>query len=183
MKITTLGLAMLFVGLAAGPVYAADGTLNFIGRVVNGACKLEGAGNNGVIDISMGDIPLSRLKNSQSGTGPAVGVDIRVKDCEKGTYYIVMDGPSPTATPENHVLALNDSGKPAGSVGILLTDRTGTPIGLDAHLDPQHDPRIEIPVDGGSGTFSLKAFYYTWDKAHVLPGDGNATARFTIMQE
>ncbi|MDR8289828.1 type 1 fimbrial protein, partial [Acinetobacter baumannii] len=74
-------------------------------------------------------------------------------------------------------------GKPAGSVGILLTDRTGTPIGLDAHLDPQHDPRIEIPVDGGSGTFSLKAFYYTWDKAHVLPGDGNATARFTIMQE
>ncbi|MFW8991320.1 type 1 fimbrial protein, partial [Klebsiella sp. C382] len=60
MKITTLGLAMLFVGLAAGPVCAADGTLNFIGRVVNGACKLEGAGNNGVIDISMGDIPLSR---------------------------------------------------------------------------------------------------------------------------
>ncbi len=42
MKITTTGLAMLFVGLAAGPVYAADGTLNFIGRVVNGACKLEG---------------------------------------------------------------------------------------------------------------------------------------------
>ncbi|MBA1413479.1 dirigent protein, partial [Klebsiella pneumoniae] len=50
-------------------------------------------------------------------------------------------------------------------------------------LDPQHDPRIEISVDGGSGTFRLNAFYYTWDKAHMDPGDGNATARFTIMQE
>ena len=38
-------------------------------------------------------------------------------------------------------------------------------------------------LDGGSGTFRLKAFYYTWDKAHMDPGDGNATARFTIMQE
>ncbi|MFW8253687.1 type 1 fimbrial protein, partial [Klebsiella pneumoniae] len=53
----------------------------------------------------------------------------------------------------------------------------------DERLDPQHDPRIEISVDGGSGTFRLNAFYYTWDKAHADPGDGNATARFTIMQE
>lgn len=68
-------------------------------------------------------------------------------------------------------------------VGILLTDRTGTPLSLDERLDPQHDPRIEIPVDGGSGTFRLNAFYYTWDKTHADPGDGNATARFTIMQE
>lgn len=79
--------------------------------------------------------------------------------------------------------ALAAEGKPASNVGILLTDRTGTPLSLDERLDPQHDPRIEISVDGGSGTFRLNAFYYTWDKAHMDPGDGNATARFTIMQE
>ncbi|HBV2213446.1 TPA: type 1 fimbrial protein [Klebsiella quasipneumoniae] len=183
MKLISLCLATLVAGLVAGPVGAADGTLNFIGKVVNGACKLEGAGDNGVINVSMGDIPLSRLKNSQSGTGPAVGVDIRVKDCEKGTYYIVVDGPTPAGMPEHRVLALDGRGKPAGNVGILLTDRTGTPLSLDERIDPQHDPRIEIPADGGSGTFRLKAFYYTWDKAHMDPGDGNATARFTIMQE
>lgn len=38
-------------------------------------------------------------------------------------------------------------------------------------------------MDGGSGTFRLNAFYYTRDKAHMDHGDGNATARFTIMQE
>ncbi|ENK9644552.1 type 1 fimbrial protein, partial [Klebsiella pneumoniae] len=29
----------------------------------------------------------------------------------------------------------------------------------------------------------LKAYYYTWDKDNAEAGDGNATARFTIMQE
>lgn len=183
MKIITLCLATVFAGLAAGSALAAEGKLNFIGKVVNASCKLEGVSDSGVIGVSMGAIPLSRLKNSQSGTGPAVGIDIRVKDCEKGTYYIVVDGPSPAGTPENRVLALDGSVKPASNVGILLTDRTGTPLSLDERLDPQHDPRIEIPVDGGSGTFRLNAFYYTWDKTHADPGDGNATARFTIMQE
>jgi type 1 fimbria pilin len=71
--------------------------------------------------------------------------------------------------PENRVLALDGSGKPASNVGILLTDRTGTPLSLDERLDPQHDPRIEIPVDGGSGTFRLNAFYYTWIKPTWIP--------------
>ena len=165
MKIITLCLATVFAGLAAGSALAAEGKLNFIGKVVNASCKLEGVSDSGVIDVSMGAIPLSRLKNSQSGTGPAVGIDIRVKDCEKGTYYIVVDGPSPADTPENRVLALDGSGKPASKVGILLTDR------------------IEISVVAVSLKFRLNAFYYTWDKAHADPGDGNATARFTIMQE
>ena len=128
MKIITLCLATVFAGLAAGSALAAEGKLNFIGKVVNASCKLEGVSDSGVIGVSMGAIPLSRLKNSQSGTGPAVGIDIRVKDCEKGTYYIVVDGPSPAGTPENRVLALDGSGKPASNVGILLTDRTGTPL-------------------------------------------------------
>ncbi|EMB7184865.1 type 1 fimbrial protein, partial [Klebsiella pneumoniae] len=106
MKIITLCLATVFAGLAAGSALAAEGKLNFIGKVVNASCKLEGVSDSGVIGVSMGAIPLSRLKNSQSGTGPAVGIDIRVKDCEKGTYYIVVDGPSPAGTPENRVLAL-----------------------------------------------------------------------------
>lgn len=155
MKIITLCLATVFAGLAAVPALAAEGKLNFIGKVVNASCKLEGVSDSGVIDVSMGAIPLSRLKNSQSGTGPAVGIDIRVKDCEKGTYYIVVDGPSPADTPENRVLALDGSGKPASKVGILLTDRTGTPLSLDERLDPQHDPSHRDP--GGRRLRNLQA--------------------------
>lgn len=69
MKIITLCLATVFAGLAAGSALAAEGKLNFIGKVVNASCKLEGVSDSGVIGVSMGAIPLSRLKNSQSGTG------------------------------------------------------------------------------------------------------------------
>lgn len=71
MKIITLCLATVFAGLAAGSALAAEGKLNFIGKVVNASCKLEGVSDSGVIGVSMGAIPLSRLKNSQSGTGSA----------------------------------------------------------------------------------------------------------------
>ncbi|MFW8362992.1 type 1 fimbrial protein, partial [Klebsiella pneumoniae] len=42
MKIITLCLATVFAGLAAGSALAAEGKLNFIGKVVNASCKLEG---------------------------------------------------------------------------------------------------------------------------------------------
>ena len=58
MKIITLCLATVFAGLAAVPALAAEGKLNFIGKVVNASCKLEGVSDSGVIDVSMGAIPL-----------------------------------------------------------------------------------------------------------------------------
>ncbi|PKE37815.1 type 1 fimbrial protein, partial [Klebsiella pneumoniae] len=67
-------------------------------------------------------------------------------------------------------------------VGIKLTDRNNTPVTLDKPFDPNVDPSITVNADG-TGTFNLKAYYYTWDKDNAEAGDGNATARFTIMQE
>ena len=93
MKIITLCLATVFAGLAAVPALAAEGKLNFIGKVVNASCKLEGVSDSGVIDVSMGAIPLSRLKNSQSGTGPAVGIDIRVKIVRKALTTLWLTAP------------------------------------------------------------------------------------------
>ncbi|GKM03695.1 hypothetical protein NUBL21995_23340 [Klebsiella pneumoniae] len=63
-----------------------------------------------------------------------------------------------------------------------LTDRNNTPVTLDKPFDPNVDPSITVNADG-TGTFNLKAYYYTWDKDNAEAGDGNATARFTIMQE
>ncbi|MGK1418858.1 fimbrial protein, partial [Klebsiella pneumoniae] len=118
-----------------------------------------------------------------NGTGPEVGVNISVSDCEKGTYYIVLDGPSATEAPIPNILALDTDPISAKKVGIKLTDRNNTPVTLDKPFDPTVDPSITIDADGGSGTFYLKAYYYTWDTDEVDAGAGNATARFTIMQE
>lgn len=67
-------------------------------------------------------------------------------------------------------------------VGIKLTDRNNTPVTLDKPFDPNVDPRITVNADG-TGTFNLKAYYYTWDKDNAEAGDGNATAKFTIIQQ
>lgn len=184
MKIKSLCLAMALVGLTSHYAVAADGTLNFVGKIVNSTCELVGADANGVIEVKMGSVPLSKLKNDTNGTGPEVGVNISVRNCDEGTYYIVLDGSSATEAPITNVLALDNIGEPAEKVGIKLTARDNTPVTLDKPFDPSVDPSITVgPDNGGTGTFNLKAYYYTWDKTNVKAGDGNATARFTIMQE
>ncbi|PLL91590.1 type 1 fimbrial protein, partial [Klebsiella pneumoniae] len=97
-------------------------------------------------------------------------------------YYIVLDGASATEAPITNVLALDAGNLTAKKVGIKLTDRNNTPVTLDKPFDPNVDPSITVNADG-TGTFNLKAYYYTWDKDNAEAGDGNATARFTIMQE
>lgn len=173
---------MALVGLTSHYAAAADGTLYFIGKIVNSSCTLVSDNENGVIVVKMGSVPLSKLKNDTNGTGPEVGVNISVKDCDEGTYYIVLDGASATEAPITNVLALDTDPNSAKKVGIKLTDRNNTPVTLDKPFDPDVDPSITINADG-TGTFNLKAYYYTWDKDNAEAGDGNATARFTIMQE
>ena len=182
MKMKSLCLAMALVGLTSHYAAAADGTLYFSGTIVNSSCKLASGNNDGLIEVKMGAVPLSKLKNDTNGTGPEVGVNISVKDCDEGTYYIVLDGASATEAPITNVLALDAGNPTAKKVGIRLTDRNNTPVTLDKPFDPNVDPRITVNADG-TGTFNLKAYYYTWDKDNAEAGDGNATARFTIIQQ
>lgn len=81
---------MALVGLTSHYASAADGTLYFSGTIVNSTCKLASGNNDGLIEVKMGAVPLSKLKNDTNGTGPEVGVNISVKDCDEGTYYIVL---------------------------------------------------------------------------------------------
>ncbi len=116
MKMKSLCLAMALVGLTSHYAAAADGTLYFSGTIVNSSCKLASGNNDGLIEVKMGAVPLSKLKNDTNGTGPEVGVNISVKDCDEGTYYIVLDGASATEAPITNVLAL-DAGNPTAKEG------------------------------------------------------------------
>ena len=176
MKMKSLCLAMALVGLTSHYAAAADGTLNFIGKIVNSSCTLVSDNDDGLIVVKMGSVPLSKLKNDANGTGPEVGVNISVKDCDEGTYFIVLDGASATEAPITNVLALDAGDPTAKKVGIKLTDRNNTPVTLDKPFDPDVDPSITVSADG-TGTFNLKAYYYTWDKTNA------EAARFTIIQQ
>ncbi|HFZ8994130.1 TPA: fimbrial protein [Citrobacter freundii] len=181
MKIKSLFLAMALIGFGSQNAFAAEGRLNFIGEVVNSSCELAN-GSNGIITVAMGKIPVTKL--AADGQGPEVGVHIDVTGCEKGTYYLVLDGTSVTESIIPNLLALTDAGTEgiAKNVGIRLTDLTDKDIVLDQPLDKTADPRIDFGEDEQDQTkrFELKARYVTW--GNPVPGTADATARFTIVQ-
>ncbi len=72
----------------------------------------------------------------------------------------MLDGASATEAPITNVLALDAGNLTAKKVGIKLTDRNNTPVTLDKPFDPNVDPSITVNADG-TGTFNLKAYYYT----------------------
>ncbi len=93
MKIITLCLATVFAGLAAGSALAAEGKLNFIGKVVNASCKLEGVSDSGVIGVSMGAIPLSRLKTVSLGPGRRSASTFALKIVRKALTILWLTAP------------------------------------------------------------------------------------------
>lgn len=183
MKIKPMYLAMLILGLSSTSVLAADGTLHFKGEVTTSSCTVKGAtvtdgvAQNVDIDVPMGKIPVHVL--DRDVTGPEVGFQIAVENCEAGTYYIVLDGTSPANQP--NVLAL-DTGSTAKGVGIQIKDITEKPVTLTKSLS-ENDAKIVINQKGDEGVFDLKANYYAYDKTNLEAGSANATAYFTIVQQ
>jgi major type 1 subunit fimbrin (pilin) len=180
MKMKSLCLAMIMLGLSSSAVFAADGTLKFVGNIGNSSCQVTG-GENVEITVPMGTVPVETLK--KNAEGPAVGFAITLQNCQKGTYYLVLDGVSPSGEP--NVLALDRAGAAgiAEGVGIKIKDISDKDVTLSKTLDLENDAKVEITNDDGSGTFYLKANYYAYDQGELEPGVADATATFTIINQ
>ncbi|MCU6668258.1 type 1 fimbrial protein [Enterobacteriaceae bacterium H4N4] len=180
MKIKSLYLAILMLGLSSTSVLAADGTLKFMGNIGTSSCMVSN-GDNAEINVPMGTVPVERLENDING--PAVGFAITLQGCKIGTYYLVLDGTSPSG--QENVLALDEAGGDgvAQGVGIKVTDIADNPVTLSKQLDTVHDASVNITKENESGTFYLKAHYYAFDTDNLTAGVANATATFTIIQK
>lgn len=64
---------MALVGLTSHYAAAADGTLYFSGTIVNSSCKLASGNNDGLIEVKMGAVPLSKLKMIPMAPGQKLG--------------------------------------------------------------------------------------------------------------
>ncbi len=110
--------AMALVGLTSHYAAAADGTLNFIGKIVNSSCTLVSDNENGVIVVKMGSVPLSKLKMIPMAPGQKLRSILASKDCDAGTYFIVLDGAPALDAPSTNILAL-DAGNPTAEKSAL----------------------------------------------------------------
>lgn len=182
MKMKLFCLVMVFVGLILYYVVVVDGMLYFLGIIVNLSCKLVSGNEKGFIEVKMGVVLLFKLKNDINGIGLEVGVNISVKDCEVGMYYIVFDGVLVNEVFIINVLVFDVGNFIVKKVGIKLIDCNNILVMFDKFFDFNVDLSIMVNVDG-IGIFNLKVYYYIWDKDNVEVGDGNVIVRFIIMQE
>ena len=180
MKLKSLCMAMVVMGLSTTFAHAADGTLKFKGSIGSSTCTISGAANS-TIEVPMGVIPKETLQ--KNAIGPEVGFAINLTNCDPGKYYLVLDGVSPAG--QENVLQLDDpnGGDTAKGVGIQIKDISDNNITLSKSLS-ETDAHIEITgTEKGGGTFFLKANYYAFDQSALTTGTADATATFTIIQQ
>jgi P pilus assembly protein, pilin FimA len=180
MKLKSLCAAMVVLGLATSFAHAADGKLKFIGKIGSSTCQISGA-EKAEITVPMGTIPKETLL--KDANGPEVGFAINLTNCQPGTYYLVLDGTSPSGQPNILDLENTSASTTAKGVGIQIKDISDNNITLSKTLD-KDDASITITEnDQVGGTFFLKANYYAYNQAALTTGEANATANFTIVQQ
>lgn len=180
MKLKSLCAAMVVMGLATSFAHAADGKLRFIGKIGSSTCQISG-GEAAEIDVPMGTVPVERLQSDAEG--PEVGFAINMTNCKPGTYYLVLDGVSPSG--QQNILDLENAGDAATAkgVGIKIRDITDKDITLSKALDKDDASIVITEADNGGGTFYLKANYFAYNQSALTAGEANATATFTIVQQ
>lgn len=171
MKLTTIKTLVAAAVLLTSGAYAADGTINFTGSVVNGSCQVS-SGTDGVQTVDLGNVSASSLaKSGQVAGGTAFSISLT--GCGKATKVAIkFDGD--VADANNTILNLT-SGQTATNVGVSIYSHSDgtTPITFFSSRDQV------TTGDDGNATFDYIAKYVATGVAGA--GTANSSATFTIM--
>lgn len=172
--VSTVALIALF---SSASTFAADGTINFKGNIIDSACTvdLDGAGAT-TMDVLMGDVnktSFTGVGSTAGGSASATKFNILLKDCPETatTASVKFDGIAYSG--DNTVLALTDETGVATGVGIQLSDSAG--------VLPLFTNSAAYTLTTGSTTNTLD-FYarYIQKAATVTAGPANSVATFTV---
>lgn len=167
-----------FIFAVSNAAVAADGTVNFIGNIIDSACvvDLNGAGATSM-DVMMGNVHTSAFSGVGStggGDASATKFNIVLKDCPASitTAKLKFDGISYAG--DNTVLALTDEAGKATGIGIQLSD--------NVDVLPLYTESNAYDLISGTGTSNTLDFYarYIQKEATVAAGKANAVATFTV---
>ncbi|MFM5182974.1 fimbrial protein [Aeromonas veronii] len=190
MNKSLLAVAMV-MGFGSASVQAADGTINFTGLVVAGACTAVANVNaNGT--VVAGPTPTATLAlptvNANAlnvAAGTYVGqtpFSIELSNCQQaaGLNNVRAEFTS-ASTPagDNHVMANTATGASvAGNVAVAIMQQNGT-TQIDLHNGPAKDVGLALPATAANLTLNYKAAYKSLTTS-VTPGSVAAAADFVI---
>lgn len=167
-KIMFIHSALLATAIS-GSAFAADGTINFTGKIIDDACK---------VDTSSLNVPLGSVAKSSFGAAGASAsptrFTIKLKDCPASVTSASIHFDGPTDSVNSKLLALTSGASVATNVGIGIYEQdsnTLIPIGSSA-----------APVAIAQNTVNELNFIakYVSTAATVVAGTANAVATFTI---
>lgn len=173
-----------------GPVKGGSGKISFTGLINNDACSIDGANNERVIAIDMGNVSVKDMGTAESPASGRVtgkGIDLNV-NCNLGTKVSMIfdanSGGSGLVTGKK-VLALTQGTGTAKNVGIALIDSEGKLIDLSSKTTAKIQSDMHGDgAAGGDAILSFSAAYVTTGAAGTATaGRGDATLPFILQYE
>ncbi|MDK9358858.1 fimbrial protein [Lelliottia sp. V106_10] len=172
MKKTFLAVMMAGSVMAmAGMAHAADGTVKFVGNIIDTACTVDTASQDQTVPL--GDVAASSF-TSAGIVSTAQKFDVKLTNCPAGNVAVVFAG---TSDAVNTDLLQLDSGMTAKGVGVRINNATdGTQVKVNDTVSP-----LRVTVDGsGAATLNYVGQYQS-TTASVTAGTANATSQFTVL--
>lgn len=185
MKYThSIFLAAAMFGSTLPLTYAADGTINFTGRVVDESCTVDTSSSTGNLTVPLGDVPISAV-NVSGGKSPDTPFSIVLTGCPNNDTQISLSFSGPSNTNNSNLLApqVGDGGTAASGVGIAIFDNTsGTASTTPIDVSTGAKSGVITTDVSGNATFNFIANIMNdgSDASLVKAGDANASADITI---
>lgn len=176
MKIQYLILCSVY--LVCESIYAADGSINFTGRVFDNACVIDSDSSSLVVTLPTVSTNRLKAEGDVSGRTP---FKINISNCTAANITAYFE-PGPNIDVITGRLT-NQAKDGAKNISIQLLSKKGAPILIlpMANLDSNEFEAIKVPTgtDKSKTTLYYSAEYYA--TGAVTAGPVSATVQYTII--
>lgn len=152
-------------------VFAADGTINFIGTITDTACTVTNTPTN-PLTVTLGTVSKKAFTGAGSTAAPTK-FSIELTDCPVTVTSATVKFDGTSANNDNTALKLTQDTGVATGVGIQLSDATGAIVPLYTASSP-------YPLAEGTNNLDFIARYLALSDT-VTAGPANSTSQFTIV--
>ncbi|KVC73062.1 hypothetical protein WJ47_28525 [Burkholderia ubonensis] len=160
-------LAALVAAFGSTSALAADGTVNFHGKIVATTCKV----NNANIQVPLGAIGVEQLAEA-GRESRRVPFQIELNECNDQLSGVRAQFEGVSHNDDPTLLAIGSGKDDAKGVGIQLMDEGGAQIGINSETDT-------FQLTPGSNVLTFNANYVSTSN-DVEAGAANGTASFTL---
>lgn len=158
--------------LTASSAWAAEGTVNFTGEIIDEACTVD-IGTDNTMTVELGHVAKSSFK-AVGDESPETKFTLKLKTCPESVTSAKVKFDGVNDATNSSLLALTD--ETGAAKGIAVTLRTADKAGLG--LDAVNDYSYDLSATAENNLEFYAAYRAT--SATVVAGKANAVATFTV---